>query len=246
MVQKNHDRSNEVTSGNRLALSWSSGKDSAAVLRALIDGGRPPEALLTTFTEGYERVSMHGVRRSLVELQATALGIKLVEVTIPPGSSNDLYEARLAEALNRESIDAVAFGDLFLEDVRVYRERLLEELGKEALFPLWRCDTRELARRLIAEGLEAVLTCVDPKILDASFAGRRYDAGLLADLPPQVDPCGENGEFHTFVYGSELFEERIACEVASPILRDGFAFCDVLPRGLTPSSKDPSPLLVGP
>jgi uncharacterized protein (TIGR00290 family) len=228
-----------ASSADRLALAWSSGKDSAAALEALIAAGRPPSALLTTFTEGYERVSMHGVRRVLVERQAAALGLPLVEVTIPVGCPNSLYEERFAQALEGEGFDAVAFGDLFLEDVRAYRERLLDALGREAVFPLWRRNTRRLARSLMAVGFEAIAVCVDPSQLDASFAGRRFDREFLADLPPSVDPCGENGEFHTFVHAGPSFNRPLRCEVGETQLRDGFAFCDVLPAGFVATPGRP-------
>jgi uncharacterized protein (TIGR00290 family) len=216
-----------------LALSWSGGKDSALALWALrAEARREPQALITTVTEEYDRVSMHGVRRVLLEAQASGLGLPLVQVAIPPACANDVYEARMASALGSEAlagVDEVAFGDLFLEDVRAYRESRLAGMGKRALFPVWGRDTGELARSFVEQGFCAVLACVDPCALDRSFAGREYDERLLADLPRGVDPCGENGEFHTFVYGGPMFREPIACRTGEVVERDGFVFCDVVP-----------------
>lgn len=218
-----------------LALSWSSGKDSALALWVLRSEQRlEPAALITTITEGYERVSMHGVRRVLVERQAAALRLPLVQVEIPPACSNELYESRFTDALRSDALDgceAVVFGDLFLEDVRAYRERLLAASGKRGVFPLWNRDTARLAKRFLADAFEALVVCVDPHLLDAGFAGRRYDSDLLEDLPPGIDPCGENGEFHTFVHAGPIFDRRIECEVGQVVHREGFAFCDVRPLG---------------
>jgi uncharacterized protein (TIGR00290 family) len=214
------------------ALSWSGGKDSALALRALRREGREPEALITTVTDTYDRISMHGVRRELLARQAGALGIPLVEVVIPPGCVNDVYEARMAEAFASaplSGVEEVASGDLFLEDVRAYREERLAAGGKRGLFPLWGRDTRELAREFIAAGFEAIIVCLDPRALDPSFAGRPYDEQLLAELPPSVDPCGENGEFHTFVHAGPIFPEPIVCETGELVERDRFLFCDLTP-----------------
>jgi uncharacterized protein (TIGR00290 family) len=213
------------------ALSWSGGKDSAlALLELRVVLGRDPCALITTVTDTYNRISMHGVRRELLALQAQALGLPLAEVLIPPSCSNELYETRMREAFASKrlrSVAEVAFGDLFLEDVRAYREERLAAAGKYGLFPLWGRDTTELARRFIALGFQAVIVCVDPRVLDPSFAGRRYDERLLAELPPDIDPCGENGEFHTFVYGGPIFRRPIACTLGDVIARDGFVFADL-------------------
>jgi uncharacterized protein (TIGR00290 family) len=217
-----------------VALSWSSGKDSAFSLWALRgEHAVEPRALITTVTEAYERVSMHGVRRALLERQAAAVGLPLVEVSIPPACPDELYQARMEEALassELRGIEVVAFGDLFLEDVRRYREAQLAAAGKLAVFPLWGRDTRELGGSFIAAGFEAILVCVDPRQLDPMFAGRRYDHALLADLPADVDPCGENGEFHTFVLAGPVFEEPLDCRVGRVVVRDGFAFCDLDPQ----------------
>jgi uncharacterized protein (TIGR00290 family) len=214
------------------ALSWSGGKDSALALWTLRREQLEPEALITTITESYERISMHGVRRELLARQAEALGLPLVEVEIPPGCVNEVYEARMAEAFAAaplSSVAAVAFGDLFLEDVRAYREERLAAGGRHGLFPLWGRDTTALAGEFLDAGFEAMLVCVDPRALGASFAGRRYDEQLLAELPPGVDPCGENGEFHTFVFAGPIFAEPIACETGEIVERDGFVFCDLMP-----------------
>jgi uncharacterized protein (TIGR00290 family) len=214
------------------ALSWSGGKDSALALWMLRRAQLEPEALITTVTEGYERISMHGVRRELLAQQAEALGIPLVEVMIPPGCVNDVYEARMAEAFAAAplfGVEAVAFGDLFLEDVRAYREERLAAGGRRGLFPLWGRDTTALAREFLEAGFEATLVCVDPRALDPAFAGRAYDELLLAELPPGVDPCGENGEFHTFVQAGPIFAQPIACEPGEIRERDGFVFCDLMP-----------------
>jgi uncharacterized protein (TIGR00290 family) len=214
------------------ALSWSGGKDSALALWTLRRQRLEPEALITTVTETYDRISMHGVRRELLARQAEALGRPLVEVVIPPACVNEIYEARMAEAFAAaplSGVDAVAFGDLFLEDVRAYREGRLAGAGKRGLFPLWGRETAALAREFLDAGFEAMLVCVDPRALDSAFAGRRYDERLLAELPPGVDPCGENGEFHTFVYAGPIFAEPIACETGEIVARDGFVFCDLTP-----------------
>jgi uncharacterized protein (TIGR00290 family) len=216
-----------------LALSWSGGKDSALALLALREEhGEEPVALLTTFTEDFDRVSMHAVRRDLLRAQAAAVGVPLVEVDIPNACVNKVYEARMAAALSSPPLNSVrtmAFADLFLEDIRAYREEKLALGGWEATFPLWGRDTRELAHAFIDAGFEAVLVCVDPAQLDPSFVGRPFDGALLADLPPGVDPCGENGEFHTFVHAGPIFSEPIRIELGEAVLRNGFAFQDVLP-----------------
>jgi uncharacterized protein (TIGR00290 family) len=215
-----------------LALSWSGGKDSALALWTLRRQLLEPEALITTVTESYERISMHGVRRELLARQAEVLGIPLVEVLIPPSCVNEIYDARMADAFAAaplSGVEAVAFGDLFLEEVRAYREGRLAAAGKRGLFPLWGHDTAALAREFLDAGFEATLVCVDPRVLDSSFAGRRYDERLLAELPPDIDPCGENGEFHTFVSAGPIFAGPIACVTGEIVERDGFVFCDLTP-----------------
>ena len=213
------------------ALAWSGGKDSALALWALRDAGVRPAVLMTTVTEEYERISMHGVRRSLLRRQAAATGLPLVEVGIPAGCSDDVYERRMAAAFASAElapVEEVAFGDLFLEDIRAYRESRLAAAGKRARFPLWGSDTSALARRFLAAGFRAILVCVDPRALDPSFAGRDYDGRLLADLPAGVDPCGENGEFHTFVTAGPVFETPIACRRGEVVEREEFVFADLL------------------
>jgi uncharacterized protein (TIGR00290 family) len=211
-----------------VALSWSGGKDSALALRALREDGVEPSALVTTVTQGYERISMHGVRRTLLETQARAAGIPLVEITIPPACTNEVYEQRMTDAFatSLREVDAVAFGDLFLEDIRAYREERLARVGKEPLFPVWGRDTRELADEFVAGGFAAVLVCVDPKRLDARFAGLEF-AEALRELPCAVDPCGENGEFHTFVHAGPVLSESIEVTRGEVVERDGFVFCDL-------------------
>lgn len=216
-----------------VALSWSGGKDSALALRALRDAGTDPVALLTTFTEDHNRISMHAVRRELARAQAEAAGIPLVEVDIPAACPNEVYEERMARALRTPPLDqasAMAFADLFLADIRAYREERLTGAGRSAVFPLWERDTSELAREFIEAGFEGVLVCVDPTQLDPSFVGRPFDEVLLADLPAGVDPCGENGEFHTFVHAGPIFGHPIEVALGEAVMRDGFAFQDLLPR----------------
>jgi diphthamide synthase (EF-2-diphthine--ammonia ligase) len=191
-------------------------------------------ALLTTFNESAARVAMHAVRRALVAQQADAARLPLWEVPLPFPCSNEEYEARMRAAVERaraEGVSHVAFGDLFLEDVRDYRIRMLAGTGLEPLFPLWcsAVETPALARRMLDEGLRAVVTCVDPSQLDPSFAGRVYDPSFLDALPAGVDPCGERGEFHTFCHAGPMFARPIPVRVGETVLRDGFAFTDVLP-----------------
>jgi uncharacterized protein (TIGR00290 family) len=216
-----------------VGLSWSGGKDSALALRALREElDTEPVALLTTVTEDYGRVSMHGVRRELVRAQAEAVGLPLVEVGIPAACPNEVYEARMTAALEAPpfaEVTTMAFADLFLEEIRAYREERLRTLSRQALFPLWGRDTAALAREFIEADFEAVLVCVDPRQMDPSFVGRAFDHSLLADLPAGVDPCGENGEFHTFVHAGPIFERRVPVEVGEVSLRQGFAFCDLSP-----------------
>ncbi len=212
---------------------WSGGKDSAMALHALraSDDCRIA-ALLTTITEEYDRISMHGVRRALVERQAESLGLPLHPVLIPPQCINATYEERMKEALAQHfehGVRRVAFGDIFLEDLRAYREKNLALVGMQALFPIWKRDTRELAREFVQMGFRAIAVCVDPRVLDASFAGRELDESFFAELPPGVDPCGENGEFHTFVFDGPVFNKPIECRVGEKVMREGFCFCDLLP-----------------
>ena len=216
---------------SRVLLSWSGGKDSALALNA-VRYELDVAALLTTVTKDYDRISMHGVRRKLLEAQAAARGIPLHVVTIPKECTKEDYEARMGETMEgfiAQGIEKVIFGDLFLEDIRAYREEKLAQVGMTALFPLWGRDTAELAREFIELGFRAVLTCIDPKVLDPSFVGRAYDEALLKALPSEVDPCGENGEFHTFVLDGPGFAHPIPALQGERVEREGFWFCDLVP-----------------
>jgi len=188
-------------------------------------------ALLTTVTEGYERISMHGVRRELLDRQVQSIGLPLHEVRIPPQCVNPIYEARMEEALRvhlENGVQTVAFGDIFLEDLRAYREKNLARMGMTALFPIWKRDTCELIRSFHANRFRAIAVCVDSKVLDPSFAGRELDEAFFRDLPPQADACGENGEFHTFVFDGPIFHSPIHVRTGEIVNRDGFVFCDIL------------------
>jgi uncharacterized protein (TIGR00290 family) len=216
-------------------VAWSGGKDSALALAEILRDDRYRiAALLTTVTAGYDRISMHGVRRTLLRRQADALGLPLQEVVISPGASNEEYEREMAAALQETrarcpGLETVAFGDLFLADIRAYRDRMLARIGMRGLFPLWMRDTRALADSFVRQGYRAVLACVDSAALPGVFAGREFDAALLRELPVGVDPCGENGEFHTFACGGPMFQQRIPVEVGAIVERDGFVFADLLP-----------------
>jgi uncharacterized protein (TIGR00290 family) len=212
-------------------VSWSSGKDSAWALHRLRQSGNYAiHGLLTTVNAAFDRVAMHSTRRALLEAQARAAGLPLVTVPLPWPCSNADYEALMREACAAavaSGVESVAFGDLFLEDVRRYREEHLTGTGLQPVFPLWGEDTRRLAEEMIDNGLRARLVCVDPRKLPAEFAGREFDAALLRDLPAGVDPCGENGEFHTAVYAGPMFREPIPIEAGEVVERDGFVFADV-------------------
>ena len=223
-------------------LSWSSGKDSAWALHLLL---QQPDlrvvALLTTFNRVADRVAMHAVRRSLVEAQAARTGLPLWAVELPWPCANTEYEELLGGACRRaraEGIDAVAFGDLFLRDIRSYRERQMQDTSLELLFPVWELPTHQLAGDMIAAGVKAKVTCVDPRKLDRSFAGCDFDSAFLERLPTDVDPCGENGEFHTFVYDAPCFSRPIEVEAGEVVERDGFVFADVIGRGARSESAD--------
>ena len=218
-----------------VVLSWSGGKDSALALAALrADVRYEPVALLTTITTGVDRVSIHGVRRALLDAQAAAVGLPLLEVLLEPQSSNDAYEAAFASGVaamrsRYPGVECIAFGDLFLADVRAYRERLLASLDVRPLFPIWGEPTDRLARAFVDDGYHARLVCVDTTALPMTFSGRVYDAALLADLPPDVDPCGERGEFHTFVSAGPGWARAVGYDVGDIVLRDGrFAYCDLI------------------
>jgi len=214
----------------RVLLSWSSGKDSAWTLHVLRQRADcKVVGLLTTVNAEFDRVAMHGTRRTVLEAQARAAGLPLWQIPLPWPCSNETYEEQMRAAVQRaidEGIDAVAFGDLFLADIRAYREGQLGNTGLEPLFPLWDIPTPSLAREMIAAGLRAKLTCVDTKQLPASFVGRDFDLSLLVDLPPQIDPCGEHGEFHTCVYAGPMFTELLPLEAGEIVTRDQFAYAD--------------------
>jgi uncharacterized protein (TIGR00290 family) len=216
-----------------ILFCWSGGKDSALALHTLLrQNDVHIAALLTTVTEGYDRISMHGVRRELLRRQTESLRLPLHEVFIPPKCGNPLYEARMEEALLfffEQGIRRVAFGDIFLEDLRIYREKNLARVAMQALFPIWKRDTRELIREFHAARFRSVAVCIDSKVLDPSFAGRELDASFFADLPPGVDPCGENGEFHTFVFDGPIFSRPIGFTLGEAVQRDSFIFRDLLP-----------------
>ena len=224
----------------RAWLAWSSGKDSAWALHAVRQSGDVEiVALLTTVNRTHQRVAMHAVRENLLEMQAAAAGLPLVKVPIPSPCSNEVYEQAMSDAMARaraEAVSHVVFGDLFLEDIRAYREKQLATCGMTPLFPLWGIPTRQLTDEMLAGGLSAYLTCIDPRKLDRAFAGRRFDAALLGALPPGVDPCGENGEFHSFANAGPMFRREIPVAPGEIVERDGFVFADLLPRALAGAS----------
>jgi uncharacterized protein (TIGR00290 family) len=225
----------EVAMPEDVLFCWSGGKDSAMALHALQSSAEQYRvtALLTTITENYDRISMHGVRRVLLDRQAESIGLPVHAVLIPPQCVNATYELRMKEALVdyfARGVRHVAFGDIFLEDLRVYREQNLAQVEMNALFPIWKRDTRELSRDFLRLGFRAIAVCVDPRVLDSSFAGRLLDASFFADLPSGVDPCGENGEFHTFVFDGPIFQTPIRFRTGEKVMRDGFCFCDLLPE----------------
>jgi len=216
---------------NKVWVSWSSGKDSAFALNELMKLGKfEVTKLVTTINETFERVAMHSVRETLLIRQAEELKLPLHRIKLPHPCSNEIYESCMGEALNeakRNDVSYMMFGDLFLEDIRQYRIKMLEGAGITPLFPIWKRPTAILAQEMIASGFKAVITCVDPKKLSPSFAGRKFDESFLKDLPKGIDPCGENGEFHTFVYDAPIFEKPINVEVGEIVEREGFIFADV-------------------
>src|SRR5438132_243534 len=215
----------------RTLLSWSSGKDSAWSLHLLRQQKEyEVVGLLTTFNREANRVAMHAVRRSLVEAQAKAVDIPLWDVDLPWPCSNADYERIMKEKCKdavQAGIECITFGDLFLTDIRAYREKQLENSGLKPIFPVWGMPTQELARSMIEAGVRAKITCVDPKLLAPEFVGREFDEQLLSELPPDIDPCGENGEFHTFVYAGPMFQNELSVEVGEIVTRDGFVFADL-------------------
>ena len=222
-----------MTAPEPILFCWSGGKDSAMALHTLLQGEEyRVTGLLTTVTEGYERISMHGVRCELLRQQAEAIGLPLHEVRIPQRCSNVIYEARMEEALREhlaKGVRAVAFGDIFLEDLRLYRETNLARIGMTAIFPIWKSDTRELIRYFHEQGFRSVTVCINGKVLERGFAGRELDEAFFAELPAGVDPCGENGEFHTFVFEGPIFRSPLRVRTGEIVERDSFVFCDLLP-----------------
>jgi len=216
----------------RILLSWSSGKDSAWCLHVVRQRAQyEVVGLLTTFNEGAGRVAMHAVRRELVERQAAAAGLPLWAVSLPWPCSNEQYESLMAQTCAKavgEGVEGIAFGDLFLEDVRAYREKQMTDTGLEPIFPLWGLPTRDLAKEMIASGTRAKLTCIDSEKLDRSFAGREFDEALLSDLPEGVDHCGERGEFHSFVYAGPMLDAVLPVSVGETVVRDQFVFADLI------------------
>jgi uncharacterized protein (TIGR00290 family) len=225
----------------KILLSWSSGKDSAWALHILRQQNEYEIAgLLTTINSAFDRVAMHSTRRELLEMQAAAAGLPLITIPLPWPCSNADYELAMKQACDQaveQGISAVAFGDLFLADVRAYRERQLKGTGLEPLFPIWEIPTDQLAREMVNSGLRAKLVCVDPKQLSPDFIGRDFDQSFLNDLPASVDPCGEKGEFHSFVYAGPMFSREIAITEGEKVERDGFWFCDILPAVAVEEAK---------
>jgi len=219
----------------RVIVSWSGGKDSAIALHEILKTQNYQiAALLTTVTEDYDRISMHGVRRILLEQQVASLGFTLETVLISKNASNEEYETNMGRVLGKykkAGISSVVFGDIFLEDLRKYREDKLATLNMRALFPIWKRDTRELSRSLSTLGFKAITTCVDTNALGSQFAGRVIDEQFLSELPPNVDACGENGEFHSFVYDGPIFKQRVSFTQGEKVLRDNrFCYCDLVPN----------------
>jgi len=218
----------------KVILAWSGGKDSALALYEILQNENyEVMALLTTVTSDYDRISMHGVRRTLLEMQAESLGLPLEKVLITAKTSNEQYEAAMREVLTKyknAGVSAVVFGDIFLEDLKKYREGNLAKIGMKGLFPLWKKDTTKLAHTFIDLGFKTIIACVDTNFLDKIFVGRTFNKEFLAELPANIDPCGENGEFHSFVYDGPIFKKRIAHDIGEVVLRENrFYYCDLIP-----------------
>ena len=233
----------------RVVISWSGGKDSAWTLHTLRQ--HPKEyvviGLLTTINQQFNRIAIHGVRRELLEAQALATGLPSWVVPLPSPCTNEHYERRVTNALHfmqRLGVDAIAFGDLYLQDIRSYREARFGGLGLDLLFPLWGIATKDLSRMMIDSGLKARLTCVDPRAVPAEYAGREYNERLLRDLSPSVDPCAENGEFHTFVYDGPIFRSPIIIRTGETVEREGFVFADLLPGAQELQTTAPDPAIL--
>lgn len=233
------DRKHESSNGSSVAdtpvlVSWSGGKDSCVALYEIQRARKyRVAALLTTVTRDYDRISMHGVRRVLLEKQADSLGVPLHQVLISKDATNEEYEMKMGKAFSaygEQGIDSIVFGDLFLEDIRIYREQFLARHNMRGLFPVWHRDTTRFIKEFIALGFKAVVICVDSRILDQSFAGRMIDEAFLSSLPPHVDPCGENGEFHSFVFDGPVFARPVKFSLGEIVLRESFWFCDLVPK----------------
>ncbi|MEK7880668.1 MAG: diphthine--ammonia ligase [Deltaproteobacteria bacterium] len=224
---------NKSNEAEKIIFAWSGGKDSSM---ALYEISRQSDvrvvALLTTVTRDYKRISMHGVRETLLERQAQSIGIPLEKVFISKNSSNEEYEAEMRSLLLKykaSGVNAVAFGDIFLEDLKKYREDNLAKIAMNGIFPIWKRDSKELAKGFIKSGFKAIITCVDTDKLDARFAGRIFDEGFLSELPPAIDPCGENGEFHSFAFDGPIFKTPVEFKIGETVLRDSrFNYCDLL------------------
>jgi len=217
----------------KVLLSWSSGKDSAITLYEMQRRrGCEIVGLLTILTEDYDRVSMHGVRRSLLQRQAESLHLPLQQIFISKKASNEEYETKMQAMLakfRKAGVSSVIFGDIFLEDIRKYREDNLSKIGMKAIFPIWQRNTAQLAQTFVDLGFKAIVTCIDSKVLSKTFAGRIINEHFLAEIPPNVDPCGENGEFHSFVFDGPIFKSRISYTIGQIVSRDSFYFCDLVP-----------------
>ncbi len=233
-----------MNSKEPILFCWSGGKDSAMALHTLLQQKHfRVVTLLTTVTETYDRIAMHGVRRELLRQQAESIGLPLHEVFIPPQCVNPIYESRMEEVLRlfyNQGVRQVAFGDIFLEDLRAYREKNLARIGMTALFPIWKRDTRELIHFFHQQHFRAIAACIDSKVLGPSFAGRELDESFFHDLPANVDACGENGEFHTFVFDGPIFQSPIPIRTGEIVNRDGFIFCDLLPAEHPAATTNPT------
>lgn len=235
MLDRNNDAgSSGCAADTPVLMSWSGGKDSCVALYEIQRAGKyRVAALLTTVTRDYDRISMHGVRRVLLEKQADSLGLRLHQVLISKDATNEEYEMKMGEAFSvygEQGIDSIVFGDLFLEDIRIYREQFLARHNMRGLFPVWHRDTTRFIKEFIELGFKAVVICVDSRILDQSFAGRMIDEAFLSSLPPHVDPCGENGEFHSFVFDGPTFARPVKFSLGEIVLRESFWFCDLVPK----------------
>lgn len=228
------DHSHDSSGGGSVLMSWSGGKDSCLALHDILRAqDYRVAALLTTITRDYDRISIHGVRCELLERQASSLGLPLHRILISKDATNEEYETRMGEALSvysKQGINSIVFGDLFLEDIRAYREAFLARHNMKGLFPVWKRDTTCFIKEFIELGFKAVVTCIDSSVLDKSFAGRLIDEAFISSLPAGVDPCGENGEFHSFVFDGPIFREPVSFSIGETVRRKSFWFCDLVPE----------------